>query len=375
MQPISPKTSPFTGLKIKISQDALRKGIPKPDSIKLKKLSEQIVTGDIIPKIDTFDKNNRVKSKKNTQTNIESDLKSIPNPNEQQETINRKNLHELQTGSKVETEQTGLDIEENKKFVSELSYPCSIFEKLEQKHSWLNEQISSKKEAEALPEFFSQNSTNKNVYIYQKIRNFIIRSYWIRPEKKVVFSAIRRNINGDVGGTLRIFKFLEQEGIINCMKGQRGQPEKQTAIDCPNKSSVPNHVIKSELDIVPNTMNPDKSDLLLTGTLNKKMSISLSTKTTNTFNNHSQNGSGKTNKRIKLSKRSFMEAFKFPVYKFGELKTKEEGHGRLLRLKNRTKKFLQNKLADHFKICKICEEKTSFRWFCHVENKIKGKIL
>jgi hypothetical protein len=80
----------------------------------------------------------------------------------------------------------------------------------------------------------------------------------------------------------------------------------------------------------------------------------------------------KESKNRKNQKRSFMEAFEFPVRRFGDLSEEIEGNGRLQRIKKRVRKFLYNKVKKDLPECGVCEEIVSLRWFSFKDPK--GRI-
>ena len=171
--------------------------------------------------------------------------------------------------------------------------PKSLFSDLRAEHVWLEEFGVSSKETEALPEFFDPENVKKNRFIYQKLRNYMIKAYWLKPERKLAFTAVRRVTRGDVGCLLRVFQFLERERVINCRV--RKAPVRRT------------------------------------------------------------------------QKRSFMQAFEFPVRRFGDLA--EEMQARLGRVKQRIRAFLLRRVSDHLPECGVCEEMVSLRWFSHKQSK------
>lgn len=172
----------------------------------------------------------------------------------------------------------------------------TLFQELKQAHPWLHEFNISTKEQSALPEFFDPNNIYKNQYIYQELRNFIIKAYWLKPERRLLFTSIRRSVQGDVGCLLRLFKFLEKEGVIN-------------------------------------------------KNIQKKVEVK------------------------KYQKRSFMEAFEFPVRRFGDLEEELEGGGKLKRIKNKIHRFLLESTREKLPECCVCEEQVSLRWLSHTNPK------
>ncbi|XBW37256.1 hypothetical protein QEN19_002839 [Hanseniaspora menglaensis] len=82
---------------------------------------------------------------------------------------------------------------------------------------WFDLEKINDREQSELPEFFIKETKDKSktpVY-YKIVRNFIVNTYRINPNEKITFLSIRRNLTGDAGSLLRIFKFLEKWGLIN----------------------------------------------------------------------------------------------------------------------------------------------------------------
>jgi hypothetical protein len=95
-----------------------------------------------------------------------------------------------------------------------------LFSSLKQKHCWLTQDSISQKEMIELPEFFTQNSLNKSLHVYLKMRNFIIKTYWMNQDQqpRLNFLTVKTMLAGDVGSLLRVFKFLDKEKVINCQE-------------------------------------------------------------------------------------------------------------------------------------------------------------
>ena len=185
--------------------------------------------------------------------------------NTKQQSSNSKLIQSSDLKFKLTPES--LDLQSQNKpslLTTPLELPNSLFLNLQKTHVWLQEFGISTKEMENLPEFFSPENIQKNRFIYQKLRNYMIKAYWMSPKQKLLFTAVRRAVNGDVGSLLRLYKFLEKEKVINCQVSPMGKSKKS-------------------------------------------------------------------------QKRSFMQAFEFPVKRFGDVSDEIEGKGKLKRIKQRVR--------------------------------------
>ncbi|KAG7192290.1 uncharacterized protein KQ657_002009 [Scheffersomyces spartinae] len=70
-------------------------------------------------------------------------------------------------------------------------------------------------EKESLPEFFNSSHPSKSPKIYLNYRNFMINSYRINPNEYITLTSCRRNLVGDVGTLMRVYRFLNKWGLIN----------------------------------------------------------------------------------------------------------------------------------------------------------------
>lgn len=170
------------------------------------------------------------KDVKDTVNNEEqpSEEKISAEPIQTSNTLNNEatNVEEKETGSSTKTEQNVISTENSvKKEIEEpntVKQPPKLFPQL---HTviipayshWFDLNKINEREIKELPEFFINDSKDKSktpIY-YKTVRNFIVNTYRINPNEKMTFLSIRRNLVGDVGSLLRIFKFLEKWGIVN----------------------------------------------------------------------------------------------------------------------------------------------------------------
>ncbi|SGZ40481.1 uncharacterized protein HGUI_02681 [Hanseniaspora guilliermondii] len=141
------------------------------------------------------DKMNIVKPEKNDANNKEEEI-----------------LKDSENVNKTPTENTAKVIHEPK------LYPQMHSILIPSYSYWFDLDKINQKEKEELPEFFIEDSSDdisKTAQYYKTVRNFIVNTYRINPSEKISFFAIRRNLKGDAGSLLRIFKFLEKWGLIN----------------------------------------------------------------------------------------------------------------------------------------------------------------
>ncbi|CAH6723852.1 SWI/SNF complex subunit Swi3p [[Candida] jaroonii] len=80
--------------------------------------------------------------------------------------------------------------------------------------SWFNIDKINKIEKTSLPEFF-KNHPSKSPKIYIGYRNFMVNAYRLNPNEYLTLTSCRRNLVGDVGSIMRVFKFLNKWGLIN----------------------------------------------------------------------------------------------------------------------------------------------------------------
>ena len=71
-------------------------------------------------------------------------------------------------------------------------------------------------ERRALPEFFpTEPSKFKSPEIYCQYRDFMIKTFRVRPKEYLSVTTCRRYLTGDITSIMRIHAFLEQWGLIN----------------------------------------------------------------------------------------------------------------------------------------------------------------
>lgn len=80
---------------------------------------------------------------------------------------------------------------------------------------WFNMKKIHNVEKESLPEFFNSSHPSKSPKIYLNYRNFMINSYRINPNEYLTLTSCRRNLVGDVGTLMRVYRFLNKWGLIN----------------------------------------------------------------------------------------------------------------------------------------------------------------
>ena len=69
-------------------------------------------------------------------------------------------------------------------------------------------------EVDIFPEFHSGKSY-KTAELYQCYRNFMVDAYHKNPLRYLTFVSLRRVLRGDASCLLKIYNFLQDEGIIN----------------------------------------------------------------------------------------------------------------------------------------------------------------
>lgn len=121
---------------------------------------------------------------------------------------------------------------------------------------WFDLDKINLKEKEELPEFFIENQPDdisKTAQFYKTIRNFIVNTYRINPGEKISFFAVRRNLKGDAGSLLRIFKFLEKWGLINHQANFKNHDESLNEVYQIDNST--NEKVSQILGKIPNAEN------------------------------------------------------------------------------------------------------------------------
>lgn len=82
--------------------------------------------------------------------------------------------------------------------------------------SWFNFEEINEIERRALPEFFPvEVSKFKSPEVYREYRDFMIKTFRMRPKEYFSVTMCRRYLTGDVTSIMRIHAFLEQWGLIN----------------------------------------------------------------------------------------------------------------------------------------------------------------
>lgn len=82
--------------------------------------------------------------------------------------------------------------------------------------SWFRFEEINEIERRALPEFFPvEVSKFKSPEIYREYRDFMIKTFRMRPKEYLSVTTCRRYLTGDVTSIMRIHAFLEQWGLIN----------------------------------------------------------------------------------------------------------------------------------------------------------------
>lgn len=82
--------------------------------------------------------------------------------------------------------------------------------------SWFRFEEINEIERRALPEFFLAEVTKfKSPEIYREYRDFMIKTFRMRPKEYLSVTTCRRYLTGDVTAIMRIHAFLEQWGLIN----------------------------------------------------------------------------------------------------------------------------------------------------------------
>lgn len=81
--------------------------------------------------------------------------------------------------------------------------------------SWFNMKKIHPIEKKSLPEFFELNHPSKSPKVYVGYRNFMINAYRLNPNEYLTLTSCRRNLVGDVGTLMRVFKFLNKWGLVN----------------------------------------------------------------------------------------------------------------------------------------------------------------
>ncbi|XP_040987054.1 SWI/SNF complex subunit SWI3A [Juglans microcarpa x Juglans regia] len=67
----------------------------------------------------------------------------------------------------------------------------------------------------ALREFFDGSSFSRTPKIYKEYRDFIINKYREEPSRRLSFTDVRKSLVGDVSLLHKVFRFLDERGLIN----------------------------------------------------------------------------------------------------------------------------------------------------------------
>ncbi|XP_076891814.1 SWI/SNF complex subunit SWI3A-like [Bidens hawaiensis] len=70
-------------------------------------------------------------------------------------------------------------------------------------------------EKTSLPEFFNGTSITRNPRVYKEYRDFIISKFREDPSRRLTLSEVRKSLVGDVNYLLKVFRLLENWGLIN----------------------------------------------------------------------------------------------------------------------------------------------------------------
>lgn len=81
--------------------------------------------------------------------------------------------------------------------------------------SWFRWDEIHDEERRSLPEFFSGSAFSRNPRVYREYRDFIINRFREDPSRRLTFTEVRRSLVGDVGLLRKVFRFLDQWGLIN----------------------------------------------------------------------------------------------------------------------------------------------------------------
>lgn len=168
--------------------------------------------------------------------NVENAVKETPNNSDNTEEqgdldtnkVNSVKPEETEPNVEQATKQEPENITEPKIKHAPTLYPQTHSILIPSYSHWFDLDKIHSKEKEELPEFFIEDTSDdisKTAQFYKMVRNFIINTYRINPGEKISFFAIRRNLKGDAGSLLRIFKFLEKWGLINHQANFKSQDE------------------------------------------------------------------------------------------------------------------------------------------------------
>ncbi|RWR93433.1 SWI/SNF complex subunit SWI3A isoform X2 [Cinnamomum micranthum f. kanehirae] len=81
--------------------------------------------------------------------------------------------------------------------------------------SWFSWDEIHQNEKIAHSDYFNNTSISKTPKIYKEYRDFIINKFREDPTRRLTFTEVRKCLIGDVGSIHKIFRFLENWGLIN----------------------------------------------------------------------------------------------------------------------------------------------------------------
>lgn len=77
-------------------------------------------------------------------------------------------------------------------------------------------------ERTALKEFFDGSSISRTPKIYKEYRDFMINKYREEPSRRLTFTQVRKSLVGDVSLLHKVFRLLDEWGLINFGAVSRG---------------------------------------------------------------------------------------------------------------------------------------------------------
>ena len=80
---------------------------------------------------------------------------------------------------------------------------------------WFSLDNIHEREKQAMPEFFNGKCPSKTPKIYKLYRNFIVKLNRKNPRIYLTATCCRRNLAGDACSIIRLYNFLDNNGIIN----------------------------------------------------------------------------------------------------------------------------------------------------------------
>ncbi|KAH9770057.1 SWI/SNF complex subunit SWI3A [Citrus sinensis] len=88
--------------------------------------------------------------------------------------------------------------------------------------SWFRWDDIHETERTALKEFFDGSSISRTPKIYKEYRDFMINKYREEPSRRLTFTQVRKSLVGDVSLLHKVFRFLDEWGLINFGAVSRG---------------------------------------------------------------------------------------------------------------------------------------------------------